>query len=127
MLWNSSGAKVDKIFLIQIKLFLNGAGMDNRQKRTGRKVRKESLLLDRILREEIRREFRKVKVLAKLCEFEGWSRSDYDRIMKWVDGYNKRVEIGLLIDALEALGFDWKEIFERAYLKRKFLYLENRS
>ena len=65
--------------------------------------------------------------MAKLCEFEGWSRSDYDRIMKWVDGYNRRVEIGLLIDALEALGFDWKEIFERAYLKRKFLYLENRS
>ncbi|WP_457569591.1 hypothetical protein [Desulfurobacterium sp.] len=96
-----------------------------RYDRSGRKVRKESVLLDEILRDEIKRELKnKYKVLNALCDEHNWSRSDYERIMKWLNRYNKRVEIGLLIDALATLGIDWLEVFERAYTKRKEELLE---
>jgi hypothetical protein len=88
--------------------------------RTGRKVREESALLEELLRAEVKREFAKHQVLRILCDEEGWPRSDYERVMKWVNGYNRRVEIGLLMDALEAVGADWKVVFERAWLRRRY-------
>jgi len=98
--------------------------MDKREYRTGRKVRGESVLLDDILREEVKREFKKYNVIHVLCDKKGWSRSDYDRIMKWVDRYNRRVEIGLLIDALHELGVNWLDVFERAFYRRKYQFLK---
>jgi hypothetical protein len=94
--------------------------MNERDKRTGRKVRKESLMLDELLRAEVKAEFEKHNVLKILCDEKGWTRSDYDRVMKWMNAYNRRVEIGLLIDALTAVGADWKTVFERAWLRRRY-------
>ena len=91
----------------------------NREKRVGRRVRPESLKLEEFLKEEIKKEFAKHNVIRILCDEKGWSRSDYDRIFKWLDNYNRRVEIGLLIDALCAVGANWEEIFRRAYKRRE--------
>jgi hypothetical protein len=99
--------------------------MRERERRTGRKVREESLLLDDCLREEVKREFRKHNILRILCDEKGWSRSDYERVMKWLNKYNRRVEFGLLIDALSAIGVDWKIVFERAWLKRRYELLKS--
>jgi len=91
----------------------------NRQKRVGRRIRPESLKLEELLKEEIKKEFAKHNVIRILCDEKGWSRSDYDRIFKWLDNYNRRVEIGLLIDALCAVGADWEEVFRRTLKRRE--------
>lgn len=90
-------------------------------KRSGRQVRPESLAFDRALREEIREAIKRTKMLSLLVKDKGWSLSDYERLMKWLSGYNKRVEIGLIVDALKAAGVDWKDIFQKAEERRKRL------
>jgi len=93
------------------------------RERTGRKVREESLAFDRALREEVRNAIKRSKMLSLLTEDHNWSLSDYERLMKWLTGYNRRVEIGLIVDALKAVGVNWIEIFNRAEKRRKeFIY-----
>lgn len=91
------------------------------KKRTGRKVRPESLAFDEALRKEVKNAIKRTKMLSLLVSDKGWSLSDYERLMKWLTGYNRRIEVGLVVDALKAVGADWLEVFRRAEKNRKRL------
>jgi len=94
------------------------------RERTGRKIRKESRVLDEILKKVVKEKIKEKAIIVQviLCDRKGYSLSDYERFMKWYNDFPKgrRIEIGLLIDILQDLGIDWKEVIEEALRRRSY-------
>jgi len=94
--------------------------------RTGRKIREPSMKLDRILREVIKEKIKDKPVSGVvkkiLVDKKGYSLSDYDRLIKWLNDYPNRkgIEVGLLIDMMDDLGIDLCECIREAKVRRNY-------
>ena len=91
--------------------------------RTGRKLRPESQLLDDLIKEVVKDRLKKRIFVIKwvLVDQKGYSISDYDRFIKWVNDFprGRRINPGLLIDILTDLGIDYKSVIEEALKRRE--------
>ena len=91
--------------------------------RTGRKIRPESRLLDDLIKDVVKQRLKRRVYVIKwlLVDQKGYSVSDYERFIKWVNDFPKgrRIHPGLLIDILTDLGIDWKSVFEEALRLRE--------
>lgn len=96
------------------------------RERTGRRIRKQSLELDRILRQVVKEKTKEAPVYGVikriLVDKKDYSLSDYERFIKWLNDYPKRkgIEVGLLIDILDDLGIDFCECIKEAKRKRSY-------
>ncbi|ADU97686.1 hypothetical protein Theam_1730 (plasmid) [Thermovibrio ammonificans HB-1] len=98
--------------------------------RTGREIRPESRLLDDLLKEIVKERLKHRIYVIKwvLVDTKGYSLSDYDRFIKWINDFPKgrRIHPGLLIDILTDLGIPYQEVFEEA-LRRRARILKERE
>jgi len=92
--------------------------------RSGRKIRRESRILDDLLKQIVKERVRDLGVRLRkvLCDKKGYSLSDYERFIKWYNDFprGRRIEVGLLIDVLNDLNLDLEEIIKEALRRRSY-------
>gem|GEM_PF-5513401 len=93
------------------------------RERTGRKIKHESMILDKEIKEAVKRRLKRRTFVIKwiLVDKKGYSISDYERFIKWLNDFPKgrRIPLGLLIDVLNDLGIDYKDVIDEALKYRE--------
>ena len=94
------------------------------RERTGRRIRKESRELDKILKQVVKEKVKESPyvVLKFLCDIKNYSHSDYERFVKWYSDFRKgrNINLGLLVDVLLELGIDPCKVIKEAVKRRNY-------